>query len=87
MRVIPALDLRDGKTVRLRQGNYEDQINYEVEPHAVSEAFVEAGAELIHVVDLDSARDGRRRHATLIAELAAIPGANIELGGGIRSQE
>ncbi len=86
MRVIPALDLREGAAVRLRQGKYDDEIRYTADPHEVIGSFVEAGAELIHVVDLDSARDGQRRHAELIGELAAIPGANIELGGGIRSR-
>ena len=86
MRVIPALDIRDGGAVRLRQGNYEDEIKYHVDPIEVIQGFVADGASLIHVVDLDSARDGTRRHASLIAELCAVPGAKIELGGGIRTE-
>lgn len=87
MQVIPALDLRAGAAVRLRQGNYDDEIRYTADPREVVASFVEAGAELIHVVDLDSARDGHRRHAELIGELSQIAGAHIELGGGVRTRK
>ncbi len=87
MQIIPALDIRDGSAVRLRQGNYEDEIRYSIPPEVVIEEYVQHQVPLIHVVDLDSARDGRRRHAEVLRSLCDIPGANIELGGGIRSRE
>jgi phosphoribosylformimino-5-aminoimidazole carboxamide ribotide isomerase len=87
MLIIPAIDLRDGKCVRLIQGDYSRQINYEDNPVKQAEQFVAAGAEWLHVVDLDGAKEGRPINTKKIADLAAIGKLRIEVGGGIRTEQ
>jgi len=83
----PAIDLRDGKVVRLRQGDYDDQTTYGDDPVAVAVAFAEAGATWIHVVDLDAARSGSPVNRPVVAAIArAVAGrAQVQTGGGVRS--
>lgn len=87
MRVIPAIDLRDGRCVRLVQGDYGREVRYDLDPVEVARGYARAGATLIHVVDLDAARDGGRKNAALIAEVVRAAGVEVEVGGGIRSAE
>jgi phosphoribosylformimino-5-aminoimidazole carboxamide ribotide isomerase len=85
MQVIPAVDVLDGKVVRLRQGNYDDVTTYGENPVAVAASWVAEGAELVHVVDLTGARSGtpdRRLWQSL-----AATGIPFQIGGGIRSVE
>jgi len=86
----PAIDLRGGRCVRLRQGDYGDETVYGDEPVAVARAFVAAGARWVHVVDLDAARTGQPVNRAVVAEVAAAvsaAGASVQAGGGVRSVE
>ena len=84
MRVIPAIDLLDGKAVRLEQGRRESAKTYHDNPVELVDDFVSAGAERIHVVDLDGAFAGAPAQTELIATLCAASRVPIEVGGGIR---
>ncbi|MEN9822217.1 MAG: 1-(5-phosphoribosyl)-5-[(5-phosphoribosylamino) methylideneamino] imidazole-4-carboxamide isomerase [Actinomycetota bacterium] len=83
----PAIDLRDGKVVRLLQGDYAQQTTYGDDPVAVALGFAEAGAPWIHVVDLDAARSGSPVNRPVVAAIAAaVAGrARVQTGGGVRS--
>jgi len=87
MLLIPAIDLRRGQVVRLFQGRYDREKNYQLSPLEVAKQFAEAGAKLIHLVDLDAARTGAPIHQDLILELASKVKAEFEVGGGIRTIE
>lgn len=87
MEIFPAIDLRDGKVVRLSQGDYDRQQIYSTEAAGVAERFVSAGARWIHVVDLDAARSGQRANAEAIGGICRVFGARVQLGGGIRDDE
>ncbi len=83
----PAIDLREGQVVRLRQGDYDDQTTYGSDPVAVAVGFAEAGARWIHVVDLDAARSGSPVNRPVVAAIAAaVRGrAAVQTGGGVRT--
>lgn len=85
--VFPAIDLRGGNVVRLRQGDYADETIYGDDPLAVAESFVAAGASWVHMVDLDAARSGRAHNRGLIGGVAAaLAGrASVQVGGGVRT--
>jgi len=85
MIVLPAIDLKDGKCVRLHKGDFETV--HKVAEDAVETAlkFREAGAEILHMVDLDGAKDGVRRNADIVKRVCAVSGIKVELGGGIRT--
>jgi len=85
MFVIPSIDLRHGKVVRLRQGDYADQLNYDVDPLATAGAFAAAGAKHVHIVDLDGAKEGRPVQIDLIRKVIQSTKAQVQVGGGIRS--
>jgi phosphoribosylformimino-5-aminoimidazole carboxamide ribotide isomerase len=84
MLVIPAIDLMDGKAVRLEKGDFARRTVYSDDPAAVARAFGEAGAERIHVVDLDGARAGRPVNLDTVRAIARA-GVPLELGGGLRT--
>jgi len=86
MYIIPAIDLRDGKCVRLIQGQYDRQINYEDDPLRQAQEFSLAGAQWLHIVDLDGARVGRPVNTDTISAIAALEQSKIEVGGGIRDE-
>jgi len=85
MLLIPAIDLRHGKVVRLYQGKFDQEKQYEMEPREVAAEFAEAGAQLIHLVDLDGAREGRPAHKQLVLSLVQQVRVKFEIGGGIRT--
>jgi phosphoribosylformimino-5-aminoimidazole carboxamide ribotide isomerase len=85
MLVIPAIDLQSGRAVRLLRGEFEQETVYDTDPVAVARRWQEAGAELIHVVDLDGAREGRPVQLDLVGRIAAV--AQVEAAGGLRTQE
>ena len=87
MYIIPAIDLRDGKCVRLIQGQYNRQINYEDDPVKQAREFSSAGAKWLHIVDLDGARLGRPVNTDAISAIAALGLFKIEVGGGLRDED
>lgn len=87
MDLYPAIDLRDGKCVRLHQGDYAQETVYGDDPVAQALAFAEAGAGWIHVVDLDAARTGVPENRDVVAAIAAAVSVPVQTGGGVRSVE
>jgi phosphoribosylformimino-5-aminoimidazole carboxamide ribotide isomerase len=87
LEIIPSIDLRGGRVVRLKQGDYGRQVNYDVDPFDVARSFAQAGARWMHVVDLDGAKEGRPVQGELIARLIGTTGLNVEVGGGIRTTD
>jgi phosphoribosylformimino-5-aminoimidazole carboxamide ribotide isomerase len=88
MQLIPAIDLKDGKCVRLRQGRMVDETVFSDDPLAVADRWVEAGARRLHLVDLDGALAGYPVNADLIGRIAeAHPSIEVQVGGGLRSFE
>jgi phosphoribosylformimino-5-aminoimidazole carboxamide ribotide isomerase len=87
MRVIPAIDLRGGRCVRLVQGDYGREVQYDLDPVEVAVGYAKAGATLIHVVDLDAAKDGWRKNGDLVQRIVKAAGVQVEVGGGLRSVE
>ena len=85
MIILPAIDLRGGRVVRLTKGDYDQMKVYDDDPAAVARGFLDAGARWLHVVDLDGAREGAPRNANVIGELTSL-GLNTEVGGGIRDE-
>lgn len=83
----PAIDIRGGQCVRLTQGDYEAETVYEQDPLKVARRFVAAGAEWIHVVDLDGAREGKLHNLQVIAKIAALKDVKVQVGGGVRNME
>ena len=84
--VYPAIDLVDGQVVRLAQGDYSRQTEYELDPIDLAEKYRSQGAEWLHVVDLDAARSGMAQNRSLIAALTSVDGLNVQAGGGVRSE-
>ena len=87
MQIFPAIDLRGGQVVRLYQGDYDKETVYAADPCAVARNFLAAGAQYLHVVDLDGARDGTLANFDTIAAIAKQGGLYIEVGGGIRTED
>jgi len=86
--LLPAIDLRDGRVVRLRQGDFGREIAYSDDPVAVARAFADTGARWLHVVDLDGARLGTPRQFETIARIVEAVGERlaVEIAGGLRSE-
>lgn len=88
MLVIPAIDLKDGKCVRLRQGRMDDATVFSDDPVEVAGRWLEAGARRLHVVDLDGAVSGEPRNAGIISEIVErYPDLPVQVGGGIRDDD
>lgn len=87
MQLFPAIDLRGGQVVRLTQGDYDRMTVYGADPCAQARQFLADGAQCLHVVDLDGAKDGALSNYETIAALARQGGLYIEVGGGIRTEE
>ncbi|MCH8090552.1 MAG: 1-(5-phosphoribosyl)-5-[(5-phosphoribosylamino)methylideneamino]imidazole-4-carboxamide isomerase [Chloroflexi bacterium] len=85
MEVIPAIDLKDGRCVRLYQGDFTRESVYSDDPAAVARRWEEEGAVRLHVVDLDGAAEGRPRNAPLIEGIVKAVEMPVQVGGGIRS--
>jgi len=83
--ILPAIDLKDGRCVRLRQGRAEDVTVYSDDPVAQARTWLEQGAEQLHVVDLDGAFQGEPKHAEVIARIVQAIGIPVEVGGGLRT--
>lgn len=87
MIILPAIDIIGGRCVRLSQGDYNQQTQYEAMPVDMVKQYVAHGFKRIHVVDLDGAKASYPQNLDTLSELAAVPGAEIEWGGGIKSVE
>ncbi|MFB2802508.1 1-(5-phosphoribosyl)-5-[(5-phosphoribosylamino)methylideneamino]imidazole-4-carboxamide isomerase [Shewanella seohaensis] len=85
--IIPAIDLIDGKVVRLYQGDYGQQTTFDLSPLAQLQSYQDQGAIWLHIVDLTGAKEPAKRQTALIAKLTAGLNANIQVGGGIRTEE
>ena len=86
--LIPAIDLKDGKCVRLRQGRMEDSTEFSDDPVAMAERWIKAGARRLHLVDLNGAFAGKPVNGDVIRRIAnAFPDASLQVGGGIRDEE
>ena len=84
--LIPALDLIAGEVVRLYQGDFAQQTTYHSDPVAVACQYRDSGAQFIHLVDLDGARDPSKRQLALLTEITKTSGLPVQTGGGIRSK-
>lgn len=87
MKIFPAIDLRDGDVVRLLKGDYNQMTVYGENPLEVAEEFEDAGAEYLHVVDLDGAIDGSTPNFAAVQEIIEGTGLKVEIGGGIRNED
>ncbi|MBL7220790.1 MAG: 1-(5-phosphoribosyl)-5-[(5-phosphoribosylamino)methylideneamino]imidazole-4-carboxamide isomerase [Phycisphaerae bacterium] len=87
MKILPAIDLCDGKVVRLERGDYDLQTTYGDDPAAIARVFADAGAEWIHIVDLDAAKSGRPTNTGAIAAIRDAVDIRLELGGGMRDEQ
>lgn len=84
MRIYPAIDLQNGKCIRLKQGDYDQATIYQASPTEMIEQFANAGAEWVHIVDLDGAKNPDKNQSELICSLAKFNCIKIQTGGGIR---
>ena len=87
MIIFPAIDLYDKKAVRLFKGDYNQMTVYSENPLEVAKGFKAAGAEYIHMVDLEGAKDGTTPNFDIVASVAKESGLKVEIGGGIRNEE
>ncbi|PAE44426.1 1-(5-phosphoribosyl)-5-[(5-phosphoribosylamino)methylideneamino]imidazole-4-carboxamide isomerase [Bacillus sp. 7884-1] len=85
--IYPAIDMRGGNCVRLLQGDYDKETIYGDSPFDMARAFAADGAEWIHMVDLDGAKDGKRINDRFVIEAAQKLKVKVQIGGGIRSEE
>ena len=86
LEIIPALDLRGGRVVRLRQGDYARETGYEIDAVEQARRYCDAGARRLHVVDLDGAREGRFENLAVIEALAKL-NLDVQAGGGVRAED
>lgn len=87
MEIWPAIDLRGGKCVRLKQGDYQRETVFSDDPARMARQWVEAGATCLHLVDLDGARDGSQANRAAVEAILAAVNIPCELGGGIRDEQ
>jgi phosphoribosylformimino-5-aminoimidazole carboxamide ribotide isomerase len=87
MQILPAIDLRGGKCVRLRQGDYAQETVFGDDPAAMARRWVSAGATYLHLVDLDGAREGSPVNGDSVRRIVESAGVPCQLGGGVRTQE
>src|SRR5947209_6995513 len=87
MQIFPAIDLRDGKCVRLKQGDYAQETVFGADPAAMAQRWVADGATYLHIVDLDGARDGHPVNGKSIRAIVKAAGVPCQLGGGLRTEE
>ena len=86
MEIIPAIDIKDGRCVRLYQGNYDRVTVFDKDPIAVAQRWADLGAQRLHVVDLDGAKAGRPVNAPIVFGIVRAINIPVELGGGLRDQ-
>ena len=86
MRLIPAIDIQGGRCVRLRRGDFADETVFSDDPVAVAERWVREGADFLHVVDLDGAREGEPKNLSLVLAIVEAVAVPVQTGGGIRTE-
>jgi phosphoribosylformimino-5-aminoimidazole carboxamide ribotide isomerase len=87
MRIIPAIDLRDGRCVRLLKGDFDKETEYSSNPVEIGRQFSQLDVNDLHIVDLDGALTGTQRNRHIVAELVRESGLDVQVGGGIRSRD
>jgi len=87
MKIIPAIDVRNEKCVRLFQGNYNRETVYSADPISVARKWKSQGAQLLHIVDLDGAKSGKSTTAKIVKQIIREIEIPVEVGGGIRTEE
>ena len=87
MQIIPAIDIFENQCVRLTAGMFDSRKDYSLDPFEMARSFVQAGAEYLHVVDLEGAKEGRVVNWDSIEKILSIEGAVVQVGGGIRTEE
>jgi len=87
MRIIPAIDLKDGMCVRLLKGDFEKTTEYSNNPAEIGQRFSTLAVDDLHIVDLDGARTGTQQNHSIVAEIIALTGLTVQLGGGIRERD
>ena len=87
MEIIPAIDIIDGKCVRLTQGDYEQKTIYNENPLEVAKAFEGAGLKRLHLVDLDGAKEGTVKNWVVLQQIAESTTLSIDFGGGIKQDK
>src|SRR6186713_2987617 len=87
MLIIPAIDLKDGRCVRLVQGDMNRETVYFEDPLTAAEHWLAQGATFLHIVDLNGAVEGRPVHTKEVAAICGVVGLSVELGGGLRSMD
>jgi phosphoribosylformimino-5-aminoimidazole carboxamide ribotide isomerase len=85
MILIPSIDLRNGRCVRLLKGDFNQETRYDLEPHELLQRYRALGATWLHVVDLDGAKDGKLANRSVIIRLASQKALHVQVGGGVRS--
>lgn len=86
MRLLPAIDVRGGRCVRLLKGDFDEETRYSVDPVELAQRYAELGARWLHVVDLDGAKRGEPVNLPLIRRMREAAGVSVQLGGGIRTR-
>lgn len=87
MKIIPAIDILDGKVVRLIKGSYQEKKEYSDDPVSMAQSWQSEGAEYLHIVDLDGAKSGEPKNAQIIENIIKKISIPVEVGGGIRTPE
>ena len=87
MEIIPAIDLRAGRVVRLKQGDYAQETRYEFDAYALAADYADAGATWLHLVDLDGAKSGAFENLRVIEKIAAAERLAVQAGGGVRNED
>ncbi len=87
MIIIPAIDIQDGKVVRLRKGDFKQKTVYSHDPVEIAQKWKKEGADLIHLVDLDGAKEGRLQNMETIRKILHAMSIHLQVGGGIRSHK
>lgn len=85
MQIIPAIDIKSGKCVRLFQGKFEEVTEYEGHPWEVASEYAKHGAQALHIVDLDGAKNGKPVQTSMIAQICQLDQLKVQIGGGIRT--
>ena len=86
MNLFPAIDIKDGKVVRLTRGDYDKVTVYASDAAEIARNFLDAGARFLHVVDLDGAKDGALSNFETVRQILSVGGLFVEIGGGIRDE-